>query len=237
MPKVLIFTLAARGYHWLYRDNLESQREYAQRHGYTYSVVDRPQLTTLGLDVAWLKIHLIKKALSMDFDWVFFIDADAKIQPNCPPILDLQQQEKSIYVANGYSGRINSGVLIIKNDVASRNFFNTVLSHRDHSLPPEDDVGWGENGHIIHFAKANASIAIISKHWNNNSDAKLNDYIRHYSAGPLRKLYKPRAADFIRHKALNYFLAVLTRTHKLFNSTETIDNKQLHNICHSANFM
>ncbi|WP_075187219.1 hypothetical protein [Teredinibacter haidensis] len=211
MAKVLIFTLAARGYHWQYRRIIESQRAYAEKHCYSYSVVDRPRLTTVGLDIAWLKIYLLQKALAGNYDWVMFVDADAEIKDVCPAIESLAQENKSIYVAKGHSGRINSGVLIFQNTRASRDFIDTVINNCRSALPPEDDVGWGENGTIIHYAKNNPSVAILDQRWNNNSDPRLTDYIRHYSAGPMRQLYKPRRVDYLKFRGLHYCLALAKR--------------------------
>ena len=117
MPKVLVFTLAAAGYDWLYHKNIRSHRSYAKRHAYNYSVVNKPRLTTLGLDVVWLKIYLLREALAADYDWLVCLDADTEIRECCPAIESLEQAGKSIYLAEGYSGRFNSGVIILKTTV------------------------------------------------------------------------------------------------------------------------
>jgi len=214
MAKVLIFTLASCGYHWEYRKNLESQRDYACKHGYTYSVVDQPRLSVEGQEIVWLKVYLLREALSANYDWVVFIDADAEVTERCPPIESVALPECCIYMAKGYSQRFNSGVMIFRNSENSRVFIQKLLDNRERPLPAEHDVGWGENGHVIHYAVANPAVAVIDKRWNNNSDCDLNDYIRHYSAGPLRALYHAQGVDHCKFRALSFGLAVLRRIAK-----------------------
>jgi hypothetical protein len=86
-------------------------------------------------------------------------------------------------------------VIIVKNSPEVRALFQRILDGAQKPLPPEDDVGWGENGHIIHFAKNSPLLEIIPPQWNNNHDPALADYLRHYSAGPMRPLYAPRPTE------------------------------------------
>ncbi|WP_372880109.1 hypothetical protein [Psychromonas sp.] len=204
----LMFTIALNGYHWQYRKNIQSQRDYAARHGYRYVVVDRPLLTSLGLECAWLKIALMLEALQANYDWVLFVDADAKIQPGAPRVETLATADKSVFIARGYSGRINSGVLIAQQSHSATSFFRDVLENMEKPLPECDSVGWGENGHIIHYAHHKAFIKVISSRWNNNSDPHMQDYIRHFSAGPLRALFQPAWYDRFLFFASRFLLAV-----------------------------
>ncbi len=191
----LMFTIALNGYHWQYRKNIQSQRAYAERHGYHYVVVDRPLLTSLGIECAWLKVALILEALKANFDWVIFVDADAQMQPSAPAVETLAAPQKYVFIARGYSGRINSGVLIAQQSHSAFSYFYQVLENMEKEIPECDSVGWGENGHIIHYAHHKAFIQVISSRWNNNSDPHMQDYIRHFSAGPLRALFKPALRD------------------------------------------
>lgn len=211
---ILVFTVATNGYSWLYKRNIKTHKNYADNNNYVYAAVDRPKLCTLGIETAWLKMTLIRDALEAGYEWILFLDADTEIRIDAPPITSLEQPEKSIYVANGYSGRINSGVLIIKNTSVSKKFINNVLEIMEMPIPREDSVGWGENGHIIHLAKNETCIHLISNQWNNNSDIKLKDYIRHYSAGPMRKLYKPGHLNLTIFLVYHYILAVIKRLKK-----------------------
>ncbi len=207
----LLFSIAINGYHWEYKKNIESHKAYASRYGYRYVVVDKPSISLLDMECAWLKIALIIEALRAEYDWVAFVDADAEIKANAPPIESLAETGKSIYMAKGYSGRINSGVMIAQKSEEAIQFFTQVLENYDLTLPEEDSVGWGENGHIIHFAKNNPNIKLISRRWNNNDDFFLPDYIRHYSAGPMRERYVPGLVNHLRFLLSHYYLAVIKR--------------------------
>ncbi|WP_052691901.1 hypothetical protein [Teredinibacter purpureus] len=211
MANSLLFSLATGGFQWRYRTCLQSHKAFAQKNGYLYSVVDRPKVSTLDLDVVWLKIFLLREALKKDYEWVVFLDADTEVTPRCPPFEQLNSFNKSIYMANGYSERVNSGVIILRNDAHSRAYIETIIKNCQEALPEEDDVGWGENGHVIHYAKSNPHVHLLDHRWNNNRDETLTDFIRHYSAGPLRHLYKPALTDFILYKTTKTLQSVLTR--------------------------
>ncbi|WP_372879228.1 hypothetical protein [Spongiibacter marinus] len=202
----LVITIAINGYGFLYQRNIASQRRYAQRNHYHYQAVTRPYYSPLGMEVAWLKLHLIRYALLSGYKQVLFVDADAYIQPQCPPLSEAVQDGYSIYAARGYSDRVNSGVLLLLSSPESIAFLDRVISMRDKAIPDSDDVGWGENGHVIHCLKDEPSFFELSNKWNNNSDPGLADYIRHFSAGPLRQRYqfsRPAKALFICLKLAN----------------------------------
>ncbi len=208
---VLVFTVATNGYHWRYRRNIESHQQYARRYNYRYAVVDKPWFCTMGIESAWLKMSLLREALYAGYSWVFFIDADAKIQDSAPPVTSLELDRKYIYVTNGYSGKINSGVMLYKNSPFARRFVRDVLAMCDYDVPEEDSVGWGENGHVIYTAKRYRCVEIISKKWNNNQDINMDDYIRHYSAGPLQQYFRPLLIDKVIFTVCHYCLAILKR--------------------------
>lgn len=230
MNDTLIFTIATGGYHWRYRKNIESQRAYAAKHGYVYSVVDWPKFTLLDLEIVWLKIYLLHEALKKEYRWVAFVDADAEIKPRCPPVSHVYQPGKSIYAAKGYSNRVNSGVLIFHNDNNSRAFVAKVLVNRTQPIPTEDSVGWGENGHVIHFAKQNPHVLVLDKRWNNNHNPDLHDYIRHYSAGPLRSTYIASVWDSLRFTLCRYAQAISRRVcARVFRAKPT--GELLQNLC------
>jgi hypothetical protein len=222
------------GYYWEYKKNLQSHAAYAVRHGYRYVVIDRPQISLLGMECVWLKVALMREALKAGYDWVMFVDADAEIQTSAPAIESLQEEGKSIYLAKGYSGRVNSGVLIASQAKASLEFFERVLSGHGSELPPEDDVGWGENGHIIHFAKNNPSVKTISTRWNNNRDPYLRDFIRHYSAGPLRSSYRPGFVNHLFFLAHRYFVALARRLSRVSGTKSPSFMSRLNSLVEAA---
>jgi hypothetical protein len=183
---VLVFSLGLNSYDRMYQQCIESQREYAARFGYDYRLINKPQKTSITAS-AWLKIPLLIRALEQNYEWVAYIDADCEIKAKTPAIVNLAVKGKSLYMANGFSGRINSGVIIVKNTAAVKVLLQTIYQHCTENVPEAD---WGENGHIIHFASQWEGLQILDSRWNNNANPELDDYIRHYSAGgPMRALY------------------------------------------------
>ena len=191
----LVFSMGFNGYQRIYGRNIETQRAYCARHGMDYEFLDRPFFTPLLMECCWLKVPLILAALDQGWPWVVYIDCDVEVRVSCPDLHSLERPGKHLYMATGYSGRLNSGVIIVKNSPEVRALFQRILDGAQKVLPPEDDVGWGENGHIIHFAKNSPLLEIIPPQWNNNHDPALADYLRHYSAGPMRPLYAPRPIE------------------------------------------
>jgi len=183
---VLVFSIALNGYQWLYKDCIASHRRYADRHGYTYQVVTRPYATSIGVECCWLKITLMIEALDNGYDAVLFVDADAYVQSHAPNLSSVLLPDKFIYLAKSYSGRYNSGVMLIKNHSQVRQLLNTIITARHQPILAENDVGWGENGHIIEYTKHCQFVSTLNRSWNNTYDPDLNDYIRHFSFGPLR---------------------------------------------------
>ncbi len=188
--RALVFSIAFNGYQWVYRRNIRSHRAYAQRHGFDYVLVQRPAVTSLLMECCWVKLPLILSAFEAGYEWVFFIDADAEIRPASPDFRSLAAPGKSLYMAHGFSGRVNSGVIIACNRADVRDLLVSVVSSFARPLPAEDEVGWGENGHVIHAAKHAPFLEVIPPAWNNNHSPGLADHVRHYSAGPLRSLYQ-----------------------------------------------
>ncbi len=188
--QTLMFSMAFNGYDVLYNKCIRSQRAYAERQGYMYRFVSRPRWTSLTRECAWLKIALMIRALERGYGWVFFIDADAEVKPDTPPIQQLAEPTKSVYLVPGWSGRVNSGVLIVRNSADAIEMFRNILENAQKPVPDEDALSWGENGHVIHYSKNQAFVKICDRKWNNNADPAMDDYIRHYSNGPMRDTYK-----------------------------------------------
>jgi len=184
--KTLLFSIALNGYQWLYAPHIRSHRRYAQRHGFQHLVVDRPRLTRLGVECCWLKLCIMRQALQAGFARVLFVDADAYIQPAAPSIASVIRQDKLIYMANGYTGRFNSGVMFVVNHPNTLNWLTQVVASRQQPLPEQDSVGWGENGHVIYHARGCDFIAELATEWNNTFQPELADYIRHFNHGPMR---------------------------------------------------
>ena len=86
-------------------------------------------------------------------------------------------------------------MMLVRNDPAAVDLFKTILANALSPVPPEDNVGWGENGHVIHYVKTFPGLKILGTEWNNNQNPALRDYIRHYSAGPMRQYYSFTASE------------------------------------------
>jgi hypothetical protein len=209
--KVLVFSIALNGYQWLYKDCIASHKRYANRHGYTYQVVTRPYATTIGVECCWLKLTLMIEALDNGYDAVLFVDADAFIQTHTPKLSTVLLPDKYVYLAKSYSGRYNSGVMLIKNHKKVRQLLNTIITARHQPILAENDVGWGENGHIIEYTKHCQFVSTLNRSWNNTYDPDLNDYIRHFSFGPLRTNLWLNLS----HKALARLTRLFSKLHAL----------------------
>jgi len=190
VKKPLIVSMGFNGYQWAYRRNIETQKAYAHRHGYDYVFVEKPAFTRLLMECAWLKLPLMLAALRSGRPWVFYLDSDIEVKRDTPAIETIFCDGMTLYMANGFSGRLNSGVMIARNDPALTALLERIVDKALMTVPEEDSVGWGENGHVIHFAKNFAGLQLISSVWNNNCDPEIDDYLRHYSAGPMRRHYQ-----------------------------------------------
>jgi len=187
--KTLILSIALNGYQWMYQKELKSHQQYAERFGYTYQAVTRPYVSVLGVECCWLKLTLIRKALLSGYDTVLFLDADTMVNTNCPALDKVLCKDKYIYMAKGYSARFNSGVLIAKNNKQTISWLTKVINAQFDKVQNENDVGWGENGHVIELSKNVDFVQELDQKWNNTFDYHLKDYIRHRNCGPMRTGY------------------------------------------------
>lgn len=193
--KPLIISMGFNGYQWAYARNVRTQKVYASAHGYDYVFVEKPALTRLLMECAWLKIPLMLSALAAGRPWVLFVDCDIEVKHGTPAMETLFEEDKDLYMANGFSGRLNSGMILARNRPGVVSLLRTTLNDALKPIPPEDDVGWGENGHIIHYAKNYSGLKLLPTEWNNNQNPELADYFRHYSAGPMRQFYQFTPAE------------------------------------------
>jgi hypothetical protein len=182
----LILSVGLNYYDRMFQRCIDSHRQFADRHGYQYLLINKPVSATITAS-AWLKIPLMLAALGKGYDWVMFVDADCEIKPSTPALATLTTPNHSLYMANGFSGRLNSGVIITRNSLDVIQLLGQVYANCDQEV---DSADWGENGHLIHFTRNWPGLKVLESIWNNNADPDLNDYIRHYSAGgPMRNLY------------------------------------------------
>jgi hypothetical protein len=220
--KTLIFSIALNGYQWLYRDCISSQRAYAKHYGYEYRVICRPYFTSMGVECCWLKLTVMLEALKAGYNTVLFVDADAYIKTSAHQLESLLRPNKYLYLAKSYSGRFNSGVILVKNHYKIQQWLVDVISARHLSVLPEHDVGWGENGHIIEYTQNCQFVCTLDRRWNNTYDIHLSDYIRHFSFGPLRQNFFLNLS----HKLLGRGTRILTILQEYAQTLHLLNNHQ-----------
>lgn len=220
--RMLVFSLALNGYQWSYRKHLKTHRLYAKKLGAEYVLVSKPWFTKLGVECCWLKLHLIETALKCGYDQVLFLDADTWVNYHAPDIRQNLTLEKHIYMAKGYTQRYNSGVLLVDNHPLAQHFFASVIQSRTKRLPIPDQVGWGENGHIIYFAKNCNFIAELSQSWNNTHRENIEEFIHHANHGPFRHSIWQRLG----HKLLSRTSRLLQKLWCLINKKGQFNKKE-----------
>lgn len=211
----LVFSIALNGYQWRYQRHLKSHLAFAQRFGYHYQVVTRPFFSKLGIECCWLKLTLMHTALLAGYKYVVFLDADAFVQPRCPEITTIIDENKYLYMAKGYSKRFNSGVMIVKNSAKVRQWLMHVINRRTVKVHAENDVGWGENSHIIEHSHDCDLVKELPQQWNNTFDIHLDDFIRHQNFGPLRT----GVLDNLLHKII---FSVANRTMRFYDNINAL---------------
>ncbi|PNW55017.1 UNVERIFIED_CONTAM: hypothetical protein BEN50_08955, partial [Euhalothece sp. KZN 001] len=166
----------------IFRDCLNSQKEYDFKHNYHYqALTESPPSGISGTMSGWLKIVTICRLLRKGYQKVFFIDADALVRDYAPPIETILEEKKDIYVSYDFSNRINSGVILVRNSKASQSFFRKLhwMSDIPGGFLPKEDRNLYENGHFIFLAKKEPSVKIISNKWNNTTGESIGEYIWH----------------------------------------------------------
>lgn len=145
---MILLCTASDNYIEKYKVCISSQTMWCRKHSYTYNLVNGTQESR-----NWkrAKIDELEKLLTTTKEDVCLIDGDCLIKDACPPI-DFLNDQKSIYYANGKSGRLNSGFLYFKNNNTSRQFIKELKEKLQHPIPSKKGyyvTKKGENGHII----------------------------------------------------------------------------------------
>lgn len=140
------------------------------------------------LNGKWSKLYYARRAVEEGND-VFLLDADTEVVDIAPRFDDeLIRTGKDILVANGLSGRPNSGVMMFKGGETSvaASFLQQCLELRESRVPAADFVTEdGENGHVIFMLKREpfaSRVGILDTLWNCTHPSCVGDaYIRHYT--------------------------------------------------------
>jgi hypothetical protein len=127
-------------------------------------------------------------ALAVGYDRVAYIDCDAEVLPPAPPLDNVFNVDSRghVFMARGHSNRFNAGVIFARNGRTSRRFFQEIWNAMGTLLDPADDVGWGDNGHVIQVARRMGCVTEIPASWNNTAwPPPPVEFIRHHT-GPLQ---------------------------------------------------
>lgn len=180
----VVLTVATQDYAQRWRFCIDSQAKYCRRHGFQHRVLNPSRSS---LHPKWAKLEATLDLIRSGTP-VLLLDADTEIANSCPAFTDLITSDKDILVANGTSGRPNSGVMVFSPspDGLAANFLELCLASRLTPLPPEDFVTEeGENGHVIHLLKRPtfaARTTILDGKWNcSDPNLAAGAYIRHYT--------------------------------------------------------
>jgi hypothetical protein len=190
---VILLCLASNDYAEKYKPCIQSQQEYCERQGYTYRLVTGEKESR-----NWKRAKVEELEQALVYEDVCLIDADCLIKPDCPPFSDFLT-DKSIYYANGKSGRLNSGFLYFKNTCGSSKFIAELKDKLE--LPVPANKGYfvtseGENGHIIwlkaEYEERNKLIfQEISNLWNCSlRSIKEQAYILHFTNSLRKEIFK-----------------------------------------------
>lgn len=193
---VKILCVADNKYVETYRPCIDSQNSFAQKFNYEYMLITGEKGSR-----NWKrsKIDELEFLLESTTDDIVLIDGDCLIKDTCPAFSTFITDTKSIYYANGKSGRLNSGFLYFKNDDHSLAFVKELKEKL--KLPVPKGKGFfvtsgGENGHII-WTKTNWEkeekdvFQEISKLWNCSSqNLKNKAYILHFTNDLRKEIYK-----------------------------------------------
>jgi len=199
--RTLLYTVALNGYGTSYKAAIRSHEAYAKRIGADYVCVTKPFVTDPAI-AAWLKVPLLAAGLDSGRDWVGYIDADCVVRTKAPDFrTDLPDGSSDLYLAEGRSGRVNSGVIFARNSQSSRGYIATVLDSMTRPISSEDRAGLKyENGNFIFVDRTVAKADRMPLTWNNTFEPELDDHIRHFT-GDLRSGYRRSAFDTYLGKA------------------------------------
>lgn len=176
-----IITVADENYLDKWKFCIESQNAYAKKYGYKRLLISKE---FGNLNFYWTKLPHAIDALEAG-DLVLVLDADVEVKHHAPDFKEVFNLSDSanIALANGASGRPNSGVMMFKGKVAI-DFLSQVIESRLQKPDRENVVSSkGENGHIIQILKEyEKNYQELGIEWNCSIPEKINDaYFLHYT--------------------------------------------------------
>ncbi len=208
-PRKVIATVALGNHVEFLELSIENFKLYAAKHGYELEIC-KQNLDTKRPE-AWTKILFILE-LMKTYDEIFWIDSDAIIINFTTDLQDEILSETDlawVYHSYGNQSHPNAGVMYIKVNSKTKNFFQTVNTQTDLYLHPWWDqaammrlLGQDSNLYPIGSGKIIHQIAIqeqrISNEWNSiRQDAAHHVRIRHFAGDStlIRKLFLSEYAN------------------------------------------
>ncbi|MFH1758974.1 MAG: putative nucleotide-diphospho-sugar transferase [Patescibacteria group bacterium] len=143
-PKICLTTQFNKKYEKIGRLCLLSLKKYAQQYGYDVKVINE---IVSNRPPFWNKVLIAKKLLGENYDFVFWMDADALFTRFDKNIADEIEPNKDLYITsiNDDDGTtLLTGVFLIRNSQWSKDFLNQVWSMQNYSKHL-----WHENAAFI----------------------------------------------------------------------------------------
>jgi len=153
-PKVVVVTAYEQSFSDVAQLTIPRMAHYAKRHDFGFFVNQDPDC---GRPRGWIKIPVIRSMLEGQFDFVFWLDADALIVREDVNILSAVDSRAHLQMSwlgpettdwqapPSLVGHFNAGILLIRVSRWSRRFFSEVWNVGDLG------VGWGDQATILHL--------------------------------------------------------------------------------------
>jgi hypothetical protein len=137
-PKMCIISLLiGEKYTQIFKNCVDTHKEYAKRWGYGYLLIDTPHIKNVNIN--FQKYWGALKCFDEGYEWVLYVDADAIVNNMNIPLTYYTNEcssEKDIIMMReipldkycGLSGFLNGGVYIIRNTEWSRNFLSEMIN-------------------------------------------------------------------------------------------------------------
>ena len=135
-PVCVLSLLIGEEYTRLLGPCVKTHREYAQRWGYGYSIVDTTIMTDININ--FLKYVGMLRCFEMGYEWVLYVDSDAVINNSelpltywttqCPENKDIiMMREIPLGQHCGLFGVVNGGVYIVRQTPWVRDFLKKMI--------------------------------------------------------------------------------------------------------------
>jgi hypothetical protein len=194
-PRVRLLTAYNNAFAPIAVLTLPRMKALADANGYEFRAVTREDCER---PAGWIKIEPILDALAADFDFVFWLDADAVVLRSDMDVRTAVSGAKDLYMCwhepRAFPAHFNTGVMLIRTSEWSRAFFSEVWERgpvtdvfRDqgtilHQLGYNEAIGLGSDRHD-HPARDH--IGLLDSAWNTipGTAGVPDPIIHHYAAG------------------------------------------------------